>query len=160
MASLATVYNRIVGPKAASAPAESPAVPLDEGFALRALPNEDIYLFVKDIDNARVVRQADPKARGACWRLILSGGTAVLLLIGVLLPSAAGRIAGYQIESLRQEQQHLLAEKSALEIEEARLLSPARLEQIARTQQFVDPAPRKVVYLGGGKSDGLALNVR
>jgi cell division protein FtsL len=159
MASLATVFNRIVGPKAASVIGENVAVAADDEFGLRALPNEDIYFFVKDIDNARVVRQADPKARGACWRMILSGGTAVLLLIGVLLPSAAGRIAGYQIESLRQEQQRLQAEKSTLEIEEARLLSPERLEEIARTQRFVDPAPRTVVYLDD-KSAALAMNVK
>jgi cell division protein FtsL len=159
MASLATVYNRIAGPKAASDTGENVAPAADDQFRLRPLPNEDIYFFVKDIDNGRVVRQADPKARGACWRMILSGGTAVLLLIGVLLPSAAGRIAGYQIESLRQEQQRLQAEKSALEIEEARLLSPRRLEEIARLQRFVDPDPQKVVYLNG-KSAALAMNVK
>ena len=158
MASLATVYNRIIGPKAASADAGNLAVAADDEFVLRSIPNEDIYFFVKEIDNARVVRQADPKARGACWRLILSGGLAVLLLIGVLLPSAAGRIAGYQIESLRQEQQRLQSEKAALEIEEARLLTPARLEEIARRQQFMDPAPRTVVYLDA--KGELAMNVK
>src|ERR1017187_1745713 len=149
MASLAILFNRIAGPKAASAASENVAVAADDEFGLRALPNEDIYFFVKDIDNARVVRQADPKARGACCRVIFSGAAAMLFLIGVLLPSAAGRIAGYQIESLRQEQQRLQAEKSTLEIEEARLLSPERLEEIARNQNFVDPAPRTVVYLDG-----------
>jgi cell division protein FtsL len=159
MASLATVYNRILGPKMASVAVENMARNADDEFVLRALPNEEIYFFVKDIDNARVVRQADPAARGACWRLILSGGLAVLLLIGVLLPSAAGRIAGYQIETLRQEQQRLMAEKNALEIDEARLLSPERLDQIAHRLTLIDPAPRKIVYLDG-KDGTLALNVK
>jgi cell division protein FtsL len=158
MASFATVYNRIVGLKVASAIANM-AVDVDDEFVLRSIPNEDIYFFVKDIDNARVVRQADPQARGACWRMILSGGLAVLLLIGVLLPSAAGRIAGYQIESLRQEQLRLQSEKSALEIEEARLLTPAHLEEIARRQQFMDPPPSTVVYLEA-KGGALAMNVK
>jgi cell division protein FtsL len=159
MASLATVYNRILGPRMTSVVVEDMAAAADDEFVLRAIPNEEIYFFVKDIDNARVVRQADPRARGTCWRLILSGGLAVLLLIGVLLPSAAGRIAGYQIEALRLEQQRLLAETSALEIDEARLLSPERLDEIARRLTLVDPEPRKIVYLDG-KNGALAMNVK
>ena len=158
MASLATVYNRIVGQKEASVVVEDVSARADDEFLLRAIPNEEIYLFVKDIDNGRVVRQADPNARGTCWRLILSGGLAVLLLIGVLLPSAAGRIAGYQLEALRQEQRRLLAERNALEIDEARLLSPERLDEIAQKLSLVDPAPQKVVYLDG-KNGALAMNV-
>lgn len=157
MASIATVYHRILGPKAASDTFGNSAVATDEDFVLRSLPSEELYFFVKDIDNGRVVRQADPQARGACWRLILSGGLAVLLLIGVLLPSAGGRIAGYQIEALRQEQQRLLSDRSALEIEEARLLTPARLEEIARRQQFVDPPPETVIYLNAN-GGALAMN--
>lgn len=158
MASLATVYNRILGPKVASAGVETVAASMNDEFLLRAIPNEEIYFFVKDIDNTRVVRQADPKAGGTCWRLILSGGLAVILLIGVLLPSAAGRIAGYQLESLRQEQQRLIAEKNALEIDEARLLSPERLDEIALKLALVDPAPQRIVYLDN-KQAGLAMNV-
>lgn len=158
MASLATVYNRILGPKVASAGVETVAAAMNDEFLLRAIPNEEIYFFVKDIDNTRVVRQADPKAGGTCWRLILSGGLAVILLIGVLLPSAAGRIAGYQLESLRQEQQRLIAEKNALEIDEARLLSPERLDEIALKLALVDPAPQRIVYLDN-KQAGLAMNV-
>ena len=123
------------------------AVANDKPFMLRALPNEDIYFFVKHIDNARVVKESDPQARNACWKLIAAAGTAAVLLIGVLLPSAYGLLAGYQIQSLKSEQQRLVTERSTLELDEAKLVSPARLEELARTQQFVDPAPLKVVYL-------------
>jgi cell division protein FtsL len=159
MASIATVYNRLLGAKADSDTFAHSAVATNDDFVLRSLPNEEIYFFVKDIDNGRVVRQADPQARGACWRLILSGGLAVLLLIGVLLPSAAGRIAGYQVEALRQEQQRLMSDRSALEIEEARLLTPARLEEIAHQQRFVDPPPETVIYLNA-KGGTLAMNLK
>ncbi len=158
MATLATVYNRFVGAKVAMAAGANIGVVADDQFALRTLPNEDIYLFVKAIDNARVIRQADPKARVACWRFIISSGVAVTLLIGILLPSAAARIAGYQLESLRQEQQSLLSAKANLELEEARLLSPERLERIAHQQNFVDPGPRTLVYLNG--KGAVAMNVQ
>jgi regulator of replication initiation timing len=70
-----------------------------------------------------------------------------------------GMLAGYQIESLKAQQQRLIAEKTTLAVEEARLLSPERLEESAQAQQFIEPAPDQVVFLHP-KSDGsLALNV-
>ena len=95
---------------------------------------------MKRIDNSRVVRAADPAARGRCWKLIGSVVGAAVLLIGVLLPSSYGLMAGYSIQSLRQEGQRLDADQASLELREAQLLSPARIEELAREQQFVDPA--------------------
>src|SRR5579884_2484281 len=110
----------------------------DASTRLRPFANEDILFYVKRIDNSRVVRAADPAARGRCWKLIGSVVGAVVLLIGVLLPSAYGLMAGYQIQSLRREGQRLAAEQATLELREAQLLSPQRMEDLARQQQFVD----------------------
>jgi hypothetical protein len=165
MATQATVYNRLfargweraeddpVRASHKSARASSAA-----SVRLRNFANEDIYFYIKRIDNSSVVRQADPKASGACWKLIGSVGAAVVLLICVLLPSAYGLLAGYQIQSLRQEGQRLAAEQTSLELQEARLLSPARMEELARIQRFVDPEPQKVVYLDSEKDGSLAMN--
>jgi hypothetical protein len=57
------------------------------------------------------------------------------------------------------ENQRLLTERATLEIEEARLLSPERLEELAKMQKFIDPTPDTVVYLQG-KGEALALNRR
>lgn len=156
MATLATLYNRFMGSTTYEDALHSASNA--DPFALRAIANEDIYFFVKDINNSRVVRESDPRARRACWRLIASAGVAAVMLICVLLPSAYGLLAGYQLESLKQEQARLTAERNALELEEARLLSPARLEDLARAQLFADPPPNTVVYLDGKGS--LALNVK
>ena len=61
MASLATFVNRFVGVRElAAAP---PAVwTRTEAPRLRPIANEDVYLFVKRIDNSTVVRAADPVA--------------------------------------------------------------------------------------------------
>jgi hypothetical protein len=80
-----------------------------------------------------------------------------VLLIGVLLPSAYGLLAGYQIQALRQEGQRLTNEQASLELEEAQLLSPARMEELARMQQFIDPPSQNVVYLDS-KNGSLAMN--
>jgi len=130
----------------------------EEREPVRPFPNEDLYFFAKRIDNRSVVKEADPEARKACWKLIGSVAAAVVLLIIVLMPSAYGLLFGYQVQSLRQERQRLLTEQSSLEVQESTLLSPARMEELAREQQFVDPAPQKVVYLDGHNGGSLAMN--
>src|SRR5579862_2721619 len=157
MATIATLYGRVARGAVrgeSHAKANSPKV----AAAVRAFPNEDIYFFVKRIDNSRVVRQADPQAGGVCWKMIGSVGAAAMLLIGVLLPSAYGLLAGYQIQSLREEAKRLSAQQASLELQEAKLVSPERMEQLARMQQFIDPEPQKVVYLDSKDGSSLALN--
>jgi hypothetical protein len=151
---VATLVERLFGP---SLEREQKASPVDASVRVPAFANEDIYFHVKRIDNSGVVRQSDPKARGTCWKLIGSVGAAVLLLIGVLLPSAYGLLAGYQIQALRQESQKLENEQASLELQEVQLLSPARMEELARMQQFIDPPSQKVVYLES-KAGSLAMN--
>src|SRR6476620_2950663 len=109
MATLTTVYSRLftTGAERSAAPGIKPSIPV------RVFPNEDIYFFAKRIDNSRLVRQADPRARGDCWKMIGSAGVAAMLLIGVLLPSAYGLLAGYQIQSLKEEGKRLATEQAS-----------------------------------------------
>jgi hypothetical protein len=100
-----------------------------------------------------VHREADPGARKVCWRLIGSSFAFAVLVIGLLLPTLNRLMAGYKMEALRQEHQRLELDRASLELAETKLLSPARLEELARMQRFVDPAPEAVVYLDGNKSD-------
>ena len=157
MATLATVCSRFFTGETVRS-AASFGTRAARAVPVRAFANEDIYFFVKRIDNSRVVRQTDPQAGGVCWKMIGSVGAAALLLIGVLLPSAYGLLAGYQIQSLRGEAQRLASEQASLELQEAKLVSPARMEQLARQQQFIDPEPAKVVYLESKDGSSLALN--
>jgi len=52
----------------------------------------------------------------------------------------------------------LANETATLELQEAALLSPARMQELARMQQFVDPPPQKVVYLDGQSDAQVAQN--
>ena len=162
MGTLATVYNRVFAKDIEQRPVSARSGPrgYQPSARLRAFANEDIYFYVKRIDNHGVVRQADPQAGGHCWKLIGSVVAAVVLLIGVLLPSAYGLLAGYQIQSLRREATRLSSERATLELREAQLLSPARMEELARIQQFIDPEPQKVVYLESNQAGSLAMNVK
>ena len=152
MATLANMLDRFTTPHEAG-DARSRALGNENRYQVPAFPNEDVYLYVKHIDNSRILREADPAARKTCWRLIGSSFAFAVIVIALLLPSLNRLMAGYKMEALRQERQRLELDRASLELEETKLLSPARLEQLARSQRFVDPAPEAVVYLDSNKSD-------
>lgn len=158
MATMATFYDRLISVTRLWEAEQEMGRPGVESYNLRAIPNEDVALYVKRIDNAQVVREADPEARSTCWRSIVVACTAAVLLIALLLPSAYGLLAGYQIERLKKENSELATLERSMEIEEARLLSPKRLEELAKMQELVDPAPDKVVYLEPKPDGTVAMN--
>ncbi|MBI1899425.1 MAG: hypothetical protein HYZ57_12455 [Acidobacteria bacterium] len=160
MATLANwnFLNRFSAAAAAQAVPQTARAEVNHACRLRALPNEDVYFFVKRIDNSRVVRQADPRAHAQSWKVLGATCLAALLLMGTLLPSAYGLFASYQLHKLQQEQQRLITEQGRLEIQEANLLSPQRLQELADMQEFIDPTPERVIYLPPKEDGSLALN--
>ena len=130
----------------------APARAERDEFELRALPHEDVIFYCKKIDNTRLVRDADPKARGACWGAIGAACLAVTLLTGVLAPSVANTLAGYKLEALRGENRRLLDERRSLELQEAELMAPERLQQLAQHRNMVVPQSGQVVHLNGTPS--------
>ncbi len=153
MASLATFVNRFVGIRdLADAP---PAVwTRTESPRLRPIANEDVYLFVKRIDNSGVVRAADPVARRARSNTVATGFVAALLVIAGLIPTAYSTMSGFTLQNLRQEQDKLKQQDAQLDLEQAQLLSYDRLEQLAKSLKMVDPAPQQVQYLEGKAPSG------
>ncbi|MCC7496287.1 MAG: hypothetical protein IT160_01840 [Bryobacterales bacterium] len=125
-------------------------------FVTRSIPFEDIWFAKKPMDNSRLVRTQDPQERKVYWNSIAVLIVVVALGIAFLTPAAAGLMDGYTIQALKQEQQQLLRERSVLELDELRHLSPKRLEELARMQQFVDPGPDQLVFLDKGET--VALN--
>jgi cell division protein FtsL len=156
MASLATFVNRFVGVRElAAAP---PAVwAHTEAPRLRPIANEDVYLFVKRIDNSMVVRAVDPAARRARTRTATTGFIAAMLVIAGLVPAAYNTIAGFTVQNLAQEQQKLKQQEAQLDLEQAKLLSYDRLKELAQSLRMVDPAPQQVQFLEG-KSSAEARN--
>lgn len=156
MATLPQFLTRHQAPARIQAPAErlDDRQPERDPFQLRALPFEDVYFRPKKMDNSKLIRQADPRAGGACWTVIGAACLMLAFLGGVLAPSVANTVAGYKLESLRVEAQKLANEQRTLELQEAQLLSPERLDRLARGQHLVSPAASQVVRLdntGEGK---------
>ncbi len=153
MATLANILDRFTAKNLEQGSPRPRILQEEDRYAVPQFPNEDVFLYVKRIDNSGVAREADPAAPSRCWRLIGSSFALATLVIVLLLPTLYGLMAGYRLESLRQEKQRLELDRGALELDEAKLLSPARLEELARMQRLVDPAPEAVVYLEDKSSD-------
>jgi hypothetical protein len=158
MATVAAYFRRTAAQAIAPATSGEWSQPVDT-FRLRPLPSEDVYFFSKKIDNSRVVREADPVARRKAWKAGIKGFAAAALLILLLMPKALGMVAGYQVHLLAREHDKLINEKAVLELEEAKLLSPDRLEQLARELKLVNPDPKRVLTLNPKADSALALNV-
>ncbi|MDE3195581.1 MAG: hypothetical protein KGN84_04515 [Acidobacteriota bacterium] len=153
MATLATFFKRsdAIGAgagRAGIARAES------DPFRLRAIPNGEVYFHCKRIDNSRLVRQADPAAGAKCWSAV--GAASVVFLIGasIITPIVGSVLEGYQLESLKQERQSLVDQKRDLDVREAVLLSPERLNDLAKAQNLTSPAPNQIVHLDNPSLDG------
>jgi hypothetical protein len=131
--------------------------PARDPYQLRVLPCEDVFFYSKKIDNSRLVRQPDPRARGACWSAIGMACLVLALLAAVLAPGAANILAGYKLEALRGEERRLVDQRRVLELREAELVSPGRLEALARGQNLVIPAAGQTVRLET-KDGSLAMN--
>lgn len=157
MATLANMFNRFSVAATAAEAVGTGVRLMDESCRLRALPNEDVYFYIKRIDNSRVVRQADPLDRSRDRKVVAGGILAAALLIGTLLPSAFGLIAGYQLNQLRTENARLINERAKLELEEARLVSPERLQALAVKFNMSEPTPDSVEHVNG-QDGALALS--
>src|SRR5215831_14646023 len=139
MATLATYFRKddtvIYSDEAPEVAVRRPTARPADPYRLRALPNEDVYFFTKRIDNSRLLKQKDPRAAKECWSAIGAFAVLAVLLAGALAPSVWGTFAGYQLQALKQERQRLIDERSTLQVQEAALLSPERLERLARAQK-------------------------
>lgn len=154
MATLATLYNRFVTTR--SEDRTRAEIVRDQAVAdyrLPALPFEDVYWFVKRVNNSQVMRAADPGARSICWRLLGGTGFVVMLLTAVLLPSVSNLFAGFEYQSLVQEKQRLAIERTSLELQLADATSPGKVETMAAQRGFATPAANRIVYLNSMRSD-------
>jgi hypothetical protein len=158
MATLAMFFRKpLTAPAAASGAAQSGFVRVDPHYRLRALPYEDIFLYSKPVDNSRLIREPQPTAHSE-WSMIGTACLLAVLFMCLLTPRVANIFAGYQLESLKTEQQHLLDEQRDLDIAEARLSRQENLEVLAKRRELSTPTPGQIVHLEPKGDSKLALN--
>jgi hypothetical protein len=148
MASFATFVNRFVGVRDL-ADAPSRIWTRSDSPRLRPLANEDVYLFVKRIDNTSVIREIDPAAQRARGNSMATGFAAAMLVIAGLVPTAYNITTGFTLQHLHQEQAQLIEERAKLDAAEAKLISPDRLRILAKRLKMAEPEPQQVQTLDG-----------
>ena len=157
MAALANIYTKVMDRHLKGMPGGADPAPhacpasgaFPEYAPLRVFANEDIYFYVKHIDNSGVVRAADPSQGRRAWKMIGGVGIASVSVIGMLLAGAYGLLAGYRVQDLQKEHARLEAERSELDVQSLNVMPPSRMEKLAREQFVTDPALQKMVYLDG-----------
>lgn len=156
MATLATMWKRS---NAMAAVRSDSGIRESDPYALRGLPNDGVFFYSKKIDNSRLVRQADPGASDECWSAVGAGALLLMLGVSIVAPHVALVRAGYQLEAAKAERQVLLDQRRELQVREAGLLSPGRLNEIAKEHNLTSPMSSQVVHLDGQNPQGnLASN--
>ena len=161
MATMATFFRRAeMAPAVEKIQTQPRTVRVEAtSYKLRALPNDDIYFFTKRVDNTGLVRQADPKARGECWKAIGAACVLACLLGGVMTPHITGTLAGYKLQTLKAEHQVLVDQRRVLDTQEAALLSTTNLNRLAEKNKLASPTARQVVHLEPHPENSMAMNL-
>lgn len=118
---------------------------------LRALPREEIHLFVKSIDNSNVSCLVDKKEWAANAIAVSSALLASLLIIALLFPSTYSLVLGYHIEQLKQDRAALINDLRELRSVEAALKSTSQLEEYAG-ERFQAPPASAIVFAPPAKA--------
>ena len=92
---------------------------------------------------------AGPYLEKGARRYSAVGAAGVLLMLGasIIAPHAGSVLEGYKLEALKQERQTLINERRDLEVKEAGLLSPERLNALAQARKLTSPAADQVIHL-------------
>jgi hypothetical protein len=112
----------------------------------------EIY-FSKALDNSRLVKVEDPRRN----REMKQFGTALAVLFLLVFAYTWQHFRaieyGYQIESAKRELSSLTEMNHALELEDASLRDPERIDVLARRMGLVPPAPGQVIRMDSPASD-------
>ena len=127
-------------------------------YQLRAMPNEGIHVFVKKIDNSRVVREEDPKANSSAWKTLSTAGVFAFIVVCLIVPGATSYLAGYTVTEMEKQNSQLEAQLARLSVREAELTSVEALARAAKNQKYIDPAPETLVVLTEPRPGTVALN--
>jgi hypothetical protein len=157
MTSLAGLYDWLVADKAASR-AEGQSEATD--YRLRALPREDILLFVKEIDNDNLVQVRDRSDWAASVSMTVGVLVASLVLIGLLLPGGYSLLASRRVNHLQQQRESMINQLRELRVQEAALLSPRQVEKWAGDRYVTPPASAVVHAVPVSRSTVASLEAR
>src|SRR4051812_15980417 len=106
----------------------------------------EIY-FAKSIDNSRIVKVADPAKRREMKLFTIALGVLFLLVMVYVWQHFSSIEYGYKLESVKAQRDSLLEVNRALQLEEASLKDPQRIDAIARRYGLQSPQAGQVQEL-------------
>jgi cell division protein FtsL len=106
----------------------------------------EIY-YHKPIDNSRLVKVADPKRKRDM--MLFSGALGLLLVLFLVfcIQHYSAIEYGYHNEALRERREKLLETRRQLQLDEAELREPSRIDEIAHRMGLQPPLAGQVVNL-------------
>ncbi|HEY6272387.1 MAG TPA: cell division protein FtsL [Terriglobales bacterium] len=115
------------------------------------------FYFPKVIDNSRVVKISDPQRRREIRMFSLSVAAVFVVLMFYTWQHFRSIEYGYRIESQKSERDRLREVNRALELEEASLRDPGRIDPLARQMGLTAPQPGQVVRLDADDQGGRVM---
>ena len=115
------------------------------GSRLRTLPKEEIHLFVKAVDNSRVVRLVDKRDWLQTIGVTCTAITVTVMAIALLLPGGYNLLMSRKVELLKAQRDTRINTLRQLRSEEATLISPQQL-QMWGGDKFVTPTAASVIF--------------
>ncbi|MBV9669721.1 MAG: cell division protein FtsL [Acidobacteriales bacterium] len=103
--------------------------------------------FAKRIDNSRVVKMADPQRAREIRLFSMAGALFFVVFLVYSWQHFRAIEYSYRIESQRTSRDRLLEDGRKLNLEQARLRDPERIDVIARRMGMVAPTPGQMVPL-------------
>ncbi len=106
----------------------------------------EIY-FPKAIDNSRLVKVADPERRRDMAMFGAALGMLLVLLLIFCCQHYRAIEFGYKNEALRQQRDQLLETRRQLQLDEAQLREPWRIDELAHQMGLQAPEAGQIVSL-------------
>jgi hypothetical protein len=113
----------------------------------------EIY-FSKAIDNSRLIKVEDPRRSREMKQFGTALGVLFLLVFMYAWQHFKAIEYGYQIESAKRDLTSLTEMNHALQLEEASLRDPERIDVLARRMGLVPPEPGQVIRMDATPGDG------
>ncbi len=111
----------------------------------------EIYL-PKPIDNSRLVRVADPRRRRETNMFCGALALLFLLLLGFCWQHYSSIQYGYLNETVRQQCEQIREANRQLQLQEAQLREPGRIDSLAQQMGLKAPIAGQFITIGGGRT--------
>ncbi|MGC9198921.1 MAG: cell division protein FtsL [Acidobacteriaceae bacterium] len=116
--------------------------------ARRRGPTPEMF-FAKHIDNSRLVKEDDPERRRDVRRFTITMTLFFLLMMVYVWQHFSAIEVGYRVEAQKTQVEMLQEQNRQLELTEAQLSDPQRIDRIAKQLGMESPQPGQVVRADG-----------